>query len=79
MSNLDRSLSLGRNTVSKWEQEKDESLSKSRRQGRKETEVNGLTLIRCADDTTSELEHCSRQWDKTKGQVANLPVGIRRY
>ncbi len=40
-----------------------------------ETQVNGLTLIRFAEDTTIEVEHCRRHWYKTKGQVANLAVG----
>ena len=40
-----------------------------------ETQVNGLTLIRFAEDTTIEVEHCRRHWYRTKGQVANLPHG----
>jgi hypothetical protein len=40
-----------------------------------ETQVNGPTLIRFAEDTTIEVEHCRRHWYKTKGQVANFPAG----
>jgi hypothetical protein len=40
-----------------------------------ETQVNGPTLIRFAEDITIEVEHCRRHWYRTKGQVANLAVG----
>jgi hypothetical protein len=40
-----------------------------------ETQVNGFSVIRFAEDTTVEVEHCGRHWYKTRGQVANLAVG----
>ena len=73
---MDRSLSLEKDTVKLvGGRNAMKIFLKAGARGWIETQVNGLTLIRFAEDTTIEVEHCRRHWYKTKGQVADLPVG----
>ncbi len=71
--NLDRSLSLERNTVNKREKEKHDCLSKSASQ-----RLDGNAGQRIHPHKIRRRHYrvgtCTRHWDKIKEQVANLPV-----
>jgi hypothetical protein len=51
---------------------------KARAKGWMETQVNGFTLIRFADDTI-ELEHAQDIGTRSRNRLPTCRLGIRRY